>query len=264
MSELRTTSATGGQKGVKAQRYDLLPKEGLDAIAELFGYGATKYADHNWRNRYEFSKSIAALERHTQAFKNGETFDNCDEECPYIDEDYCKVHSRIEHLAAVGFHTLVLLTWLRTDGEGPDNEMDDRWPHTLERARREKAQLEADDYGITDVPRFDGSIYAEFPPLPPEWQNIGWLNEEGFSITPLAEWQASVNEMVARFADAVQGSLVSISRTVPEVDMSKVSYGPDLLSKRKAAEDPFSWGPSTVTDLLREALNGAHNRGARD
>lgn len=138
MTEVRTTSKTGGQKGVKPQRYDLLPKEGLDAIAELFGYGAHKYADHNWRNGYEFSKSISALERHTQAFKNGETFDYCPETCPMLDDEICQEHSRLEHLAAVGFHTLVLLTWLRREGEGLDNDFDDRWPHSLERARRKK------------------------------------------------------------------------------------------------------------------------------
>ena len=140
MTEVRTTSKTGGQKGVKPQRYDLLPKEGLDAIAELFGYGAHKYADHNWRNGYEFSKSISALERHTQAFKNGETFDYCPDTCPMIDDEICQEHSRLEHLAAVGFHTLVLLTWLRREGEGLDNDFDDRWPHSLERARRKNLE----------------------------------------------------------------------------------------------------------------------------
>lgn len=41
--EIRTTSSTGGEKGVKAERHDLLPKLGIDAIARVFAFGATKY-----------------------------------------------------------------------------------------------------------------------------------------------------------------------------------------------------------------------------
>lgn len=118
--EVRTTSATGGQKGVKSERHSLLPRKGLDAIARVFGFGAEKYAAHNWRKRYEWSKSLDALERHIGAFMDGETYDP---------------ESGLPHLAHAGFHILVLLTWLEEDGEGVDNPMDDRWPAGLERAR---------------------------------------------------------------------------------------------------------------------------------
>lgn len=108
--ETRTTSSTGGQKGVKAQRYDLLPKPGLDAISEVYAFGAEKYADHNWRKGYEWGKSYAALMRHMTAFWNGETNDP---------------ESGLPHVAHAGFHVLTLLTWLAEQGEG--GQFDDRY-----------------------------------------------------------------------------------------------------------------------------------------
>lgn len=108
--EVRTVSATGGEKGVKAERYDLLPKPGLDAIARCFGFGATKYQDHNWRKGYEWSKSFAAAMRHLTAFWEGETLDP---------------ESGLPHLAHAGFHILVMLTWLQEQGEG--GMFDDRY-----------------------------------------------------------------------------------------------------------------------------------------
>lgn len=120
MAEIRTTSATGGEKGVKPERHDLIPVKGVAAIARVFGFGAQKYADHNWRKKYEWGKSLAALNRHIDAFADGETYDP---------------ESGLPHLAHAGFHILVLLTWLEEDGEGVDNPMDDRWPAAMERAK---------------------------------------------------------------------------------------------------------------------------------
>lgn len=110
MTEVRTTSRTGGQKGVKPQRYDLLPKAALDMAAEVYAFGATKYADHNWRKRYEWSKSYAAAMRHLTAFWDGETFDE---------------ESGLPHLGHAMFHLFALATWLHEDGE--DSEFDDRF-----------------------------------------------------------------------------------------------------------------------------------------
>lgn len=121
MTEIRTTSSTGGQKGVKPERFSLMPRKGLAWISRVFGFGAEKYDAHNWRRGYEWSKSFDALERHFQAAKDGETYDE---------------ESGLPHLAHAGFHILVLLTWLEEQGEGADNPFDDRWPAAMERARR--------------------------------------------------------------------------------------------------------------------------------
>lgn len=97
--EVRTTSSTGGQKGVKPQRYSLLPPEAMNAIATHFGKGAEKYDDHQWSKGYEWSKSFDAMQRHAWAFWGGEDND---------------AETGTPHMAAVGFHAMVLLTFMKT------------------------------------------------------------------------------------------------------------------------------------------------------
>lgn len=150
--EIRTTSATGGQKGVKAQRHSLLPRHGLDVIAEVFGFGAQKYDDHNWRRGYEWSKSYDALQRHLTAWWDGEDTDP---------------ESGLSHLGHAGFHILVLATWERLDGQG--SQFDDR--HTFNRPECPGA----------DGEECDGSIILG--PLSEEngWQDVGYTTEEGIA-----------------------------------------------------------------------------------
>jgi hypothetical protein len=73
--EVRTVSVTGGEKGMKVQRYDLLPNGPLAQLATLYGRGAEKYAERNWERGYEWSKSFAAAERHLRAHWAGEDID---------------------------------------------------------------------------------------------------------------------------------------------------------------------------------------------
>lgn len=77
MPEERTTSSTGGQKGVKLARFDLIPAGPLQRLAEHFGKGARKYAEHNWRKGYEWSKSYSAMIRHQNEFWAGRDYDVC-------------------------------------------------------------------------------------------------------------------------------------------------------------------------------------------
>lgn len=116
VSEVRTTSSTGGEKGVKVERYDLIPVEALATVAELYGKGAEKYSAHNWRQGYEWSKSYAALQRHANAFWRGED----------IDPD---PQTQLPHMAAVVFHALTLLTFM-TEHPG----FDDRFKNESEEA----------------------------------------------------------------------------------------------------------------------------------
>lgn len=108
--EVRTTSSTGGEKGVKSRKFALLPWKALGVIAEHFGLGAEKYAAHNWRNGYEWSKTYDALQRHLADWWEGEE----------RDED------GLHNLAAAGFHILVLITFAITH---PDRykQFDDRY-----------------------------------------------------------------------------------------------------------------------------------------
>lgn len=96
-NEVRTTSSTGAEKGMKDERFDLLPVEALAKVATHYGIGARKYAAHNWRKGYEWSKSYAAMQRHLTAFWGGED----------IDEE-----TQSPHMAAVAFHALSLLTFM--------------------------------------------------------------------------------------------------------------------------------------------------------
>lgn len=91
--EVRTTSSTGGEKGMKPARFDLIPVMPLTKLAEHFGVGAAKYADHNWRKGYEISKNYAALQRHVTAFWNGEDLDP---------------ETGTSHLSAVIFHAMAM------------------------------------------------------------------------------------------------------------------------------------------------------------
>lgn len=100
-----TVSETGGRKGVKPERYDLVPVEPLAAVARHYGVGAEKYDDWNWTKGYEWSKSYAALQRHANAFWRGEDYDE---------------ETGSPHLAAVVFHAFSLLEFMRTHPEYDD------------------------------------------------------------------------------------------------------------------------------------------------
>ena len=56
-------------------RMDLLDAEFLEDVAKVMGWGAKKYADHNWRNGFKFSRLIAACFRHLCAIVRGEDID---------------------------------------------------------------------------------------------------------------------------------------------------------------------------------------------
>jgi hypothetical protein len=74
-TEVRTTSSSGGEKGVKPERFDLIPVGPLTELARLYGRGAEKYAARNFERGYEWSKSYAAMQRHLNLWWSGEDTD---------------------------------------------------------------------------------------------------------------------------------------------------------------------------------------------
>jgi len=64
---------TGGEKGSKLARFDLIPPDVMWDLAEHYGRGCQKYSDRNWEKGYAWGLSIAALERHLNAWKRGES-----------------------------------------------------------------------------------------------------------------------------------------------------------------------------------------------
>lgn len=125
MAEIRTKSSTGGEKGVKVARYDLIPVESLEKLAIHFGRGARKYDAHQWRQGYEWSKSYAAIQRHLKDFWSGKDFDVCSNDpdgCAHetadgqlfiqLIPDTCYNHTGSHHMTAVAWHAFVLLEFV--------------------------------------------------------------------------------------------------------------------------------------------------------
>jgi hypothetical protein len=112
--EVRVTDPkTGGQKGSKPERYDLLPWDALDEVARVYGFGATKYDDHNWLKGYKWSLTAAALARHFSKMMQGEDRDP---------ESGCL------HAAHIAWHCLTWITFflrkLGTDDRMPPARID--------------------------------------------------------------------------------------------------------------------------------------------
>lgn len=110
-SEVRVIDPrTGGEKGSKLQRFDLVPPEASWALAEVYGAGTKKYADRNWEKGYAWGLSIAALERHLNLWKRGESID---------------AETGCYHLMQVCWHAFALfifeLRGLGTDDRGISN-----------------------------------------------------------------------------------------------------------------------------------------------
>ncbi len=75
-TEVRVVDAkTGGEKGVKIDRYDLVPEEFEQALAIHYGKGAQKYADRNWERGYQWGFSWRSVRSHMNQFRSGERYD---------------------------------------------------------------------------------------------------------------------------------------------------------------------------------------------
>ena len=104
---------TGGEKGQKIARFDLIPWEVMWELAEHYGGNAIehggKYPARNWQKGYRWTLSIGAILRHLVAWINGE---DLDEETGH------------SHLVAVIWHACTL-RWYQVHGVGTDdrNEM---------------------------------------------------------------------------------------------------------------------------------------------
>lgn len=95
--EIRVTDhVTGGQKGQKAERFDLLAWPFFEEVARVCAFGAAKYSDWNWFKGYKWSLSIAAMFRHGVRFACGEDRD---------------IESGLHHLAHMAWHCMALFTF---------------------------------------------------------------------------------------------------------------------------------------------------------
>lgn len=77
-------------------RFDLLPVEPMRKLVEVYGIGAHKYGDHNWRKGLMWSRVFAAMMRHAWSWWNGEQRDPVDGQ---------------HHLASVAWCALTLMEY---------------------------------------------------------------------------------------------------------------------------------------------------------
>ena len=117
--EERITSKTGGQKGRKLARMDLIPPGPLLELSKVYGFGATKYDDHNYIKGYDWSLSYGAMLRHLMAWSSGEDLDP---------------ESGRMHLAHAAWHCFCLMVFAQ-EGLGTD----DRVCHAIKEAQNGNA-----------------------------------------------------------------------------------------------------------------------------
>ena len=108
MTEEMKTSHTGGMKGQKNDRQDLIAVPFLQELGRVRGFGAEKYDDDNWRKGYSWRLSYGAMQRHVQAFWAGEGKEQ---------------GSGLPHLAHAAWHCMVLMTFANDEKYA---EFDDR------------------------------------------------------------------------------------------------------------------------------------------
>lgn len=85
----------------------LLSTEALNQTAAVLAFGADKYAEHNWRKGFAWSRPLAAAMRHITAFNAGEDKDP---------------ESGLSHLAHAACCIMFLLEFEKTH-----RELDDRY-----------------------------------------------------------------------------------------------------------------------------------------
>lgn len=98
---------TGIKNDQQKPRMDLIDPSFQRVLASVLTHGAEKYAAHNWRNGIDASRLYGALQRHLNAFWDGEDIDP---------------ESGLHHLGHAACE-LMFLYW--TVEEKPEH--DDRW-----------------------------------------------------------------------------------------------------------------------------------------
>ena len=119
--EVRKVSESGGEKGQKPERMDLIPPKPLLELARQYGWGAEKYSDYNWVKGYPYSLALGALLRHVLAWMDGEDRDP---------------ESGNHHLAAAAWHAFTLMAF--QDEPEIYGKYDDRFCKAQEKERVKK------------------------------------------------------------------------------------------------------------------------------
>lgn len=86
-------------------RYDLFEPTAMKELAKLFTIGAQKYEPNNWMKGMSWQSVLASMERHKEAYKQGEDYDK---------ETGCL------HMAHVAWNALALVSYYSIYPEGDD------------------------------------------------------------------------------------------------------------------------------------------------
>jgi hypothetical protein len=207
-----TNENTGGQKGQKTARFDLIPTGALWEVAELYGKGAEKYDDRNWELGYDWNLSYAAMQRHAQLFWAGEDRDP---------ETGC------HHLASVVFHCMALMTFAETYTEGDNRPSTKADMSDLNKVLRES--LDAVGPSINDP------LYAESPLL----QGVDLERQESaFTRALEKQIQLAEKEIAERFAHEIDQQLFGTDLPERECPPGGSTTRWDNFTKWGAADTP--------------------------
>lgn len=77
-------------------RYDLIPPEGIEALAQVYTAGAVKYAPRNWEKGMTYTRCFASLMRHAWAWMRGQDNDQ---------------ETGLPHMAHVAWNALAIVTY---------------------------------------------------------------------------------------------------------------------------------------------------------
>jgi len=69
------SNPTGVKHDTQKPPVNLLPGKALLSVARVLAFGAGKYGANNWRNGIQYSRLLAAAERHLLALNDGELLD---------------------------------------------------------------------------------------------------------------------------------------------------------------------------------------------
>lgn len=93
-------------------RFDLIPAAPLWELANVYTFGASKYADRNWEKGFAWTRIFAAMLRHSYRWFMGENLD---------------AETGCHHLASVAWCAFALMEYAITHPELDDRPGEKNW-----------------------------------------------------------------------------------------------------------------------------------------